>query len=203
MFPLGDPPNYAPKREDSIFERARAAGVSPEAWAYGYLTAGSGENLILGALGNYPEGKLDALEPLLRHPDCVIGLGDGGAHYGAICDGSYPTFLLTHWVRDEGRLSMAEAIRILAAKPAKALGLNDRGGLSIGAKADINVIDLERMHLPPPHLVHDLPAGGRRLDQAARGYEATIVSGTVIQRFDRPTGALPGKLVRGPQPVVA
>lgn len=160
MFPLGDPPNYAPRREDSIFERAQRTGITPEEWAYDYLTDGDGKNLILGALGNFPEGRLDGLESLLRHPDCVIGLGDGGAHYGAICDASYPTFLLTHWVRQENRLSIAEAIRILSAKPAKALGFGDRGVITVGAKADLNVIDLERMHLPPPHIVRDLPAGG-------------------------------------------
>jgi N-acyl-D-aspartate/D-glutamate deacylase len=203
MFPLGNPPNYAPSREQSIFERAKVAGVTPEQWAYDYLIEGDGKNMILGALGNFPDGKLDGLEALLRHPDCILGLGDGGAHYGAICDASYPTFLLTHWVRQEKRLSIAEAIRILATKPAQALGFGDRGVLRVGAKADINVIDLPGMHLPPPHIVHDLPAGGRRLDQGATGYEATIVSGEVISRFDKPTGALPGRLVRGPQALAA
>lgn len=203
MFPLGDPPNYTPARKDSIFERAKAAGISPEEWAYDYLTEGDGSRMILGALGNFPDGKIDGLEIMLRHPDCVIGLGDGGAHYGAICDASYPTFLLTHWVRQEQRLTIAEAIRILTAKPARAVGLDDRGVLRVGAKADLNLIDMERMHLPPPHIVRDLPAGGRRLDQHAVGYDATIVSGEIIQRFDRPTGALPGRLVRGPQEAMA
>jgi N-acyl-D-amino-acid deacylase len=196
MYPLGDPPNYAPTPEESIHARAQADGVSPEAWAYDYLTAGDGKNLILGALANFPDGRIDSLEAMLRHPDAIIGLGDGGAHYGAICDASYPTFLLTHWVRKLGKFSVAEAVEILAAKPARALGLHDRGTISVGAKADLNILDLDRMHLPAPHIARDLPGGGRRLDQAASGYDATIVAGKVIRRFDEATGALPGKLVR-------
>ena len=203
MFPMAATPNYTPAAEESILARAQEAGITPEEWAYDYLVAGDGKNLILGALANFPECRIDALEEMLKHKDCVIGLGDGGAHYGAICDASYPTFLLTHWVRKLGKISMAEAAEILAAKPARALGFGDRGVLRVGAKADINVIDLAAMHLPAPHIERDLPAGGRRLDQKAKGYDATIVSGTVIRRFDQPTGALPGKLVRSGQPAAA
>ncbi|MBK6802256.1 MAG: amidohydrolase family protein [Novosphingobium sp.] len=199
MFPLGETPNYTPERDECILSLAQAAGVTPEEWAYDYLVAGDGRNMILGALANFPECRIDALEEMLKHPDCVIGLGDGGAHYGAICDASYPTFLLTHWVRKLGKISVAEAAEILAAKPARALGFRDRGVLRVGAKADINVIDLTAMHLPAPHIERDLPAGGRRLDQRAKGYDATIVSGTIIRRFDQPTGALPGRLVRSGQ----
>ncbi|TXH15774.1 MAG: D-aminoacylase [Gammaproteobacteria bacterium] len=199
MFPLGETPNYTPAPDECILARAQAEGVTPEEWAYDYLTAGDGRNLILGALANFPECRIDALEEMLKHKDCVIGLGDGGAHYGAICDASYPTFLLTHWVRRLGKITVAQAAEILAAKPARALGFADRGVLRVGAKADINVIDLDAMHLPAPHIERDLPAGGRRLDQKAKGYDATIVSGTVIRRFDQPTGALPGKLVRSGQ----
>lgn len=197
MFPLGDPPNYAPSRDESVGERAKAKGVTPLEWAYDFLVDSGGKGMFYGALGNYYEGRLDALEELINHPDCILGLGDGGAHYGAICDASHPTFLLTHWVRSENRIPLADAVHMLSAKPAKAVGLEDRGLIAPGMKADLNVIDLDRMRLHAPHVTNDLPAGGRRLDQYATGYDATIVSGEVIRRFDKATGALPGRLVRG------
>jgi N-acyl-D-aspartate/D-glutamate deacylase len=129
----------------------------------------------------------------------VPALGDGGAHYGAICDASYSTFLLKHFVRDgkDHKIDLASAIHMLTAKAARAVGLDDRGLLKVGMKADINVIDMNRLTLPIPHIVHDLPAGGRRLDQAATGYDATIVSGAVIRRMDKGTGVFPGRVVRG------
>ena len=135
---------------------------------------------------------------MLMHPDCVPALGDGGAHYGAICDASYSTFLLSHWVRNDGpqKIDLAQAIHMLSAKSAHAVGMTDRGTLTLGAKADINVIDMDRLGIALPDIVHDLPAGGRRLDQKATGYDATIVSGTVIRRHDVATGARPGRLVR-------
>ncbi len=138
---------------------------------------------------------------MLVHPDCVPALGDGGAHYGAICDASYSTFLLTHWVRDgvDNKIGLADAVHMLSAKAARAVGLNDRGVLRVGAKADVNVINLDALTLHLPEIVHDLPAGGRRLDQKATGYEATIVSGAIIRRHDQSTGARPGALVRGAQ----
>lgn len=199
MFPLGDPPNYAPSRDESVGAQAKAKGVTPLEWAYDYLVESGGQGMFYGALGNYYEGRLDALEELINHPDCILGLGDGGAHYGAICDASHPTFLLTHWVRGEKRIPIEEAVHMLSAKPAKAVGLEDRGLIVPGMKADLNVIDLDGMRLHAPHVTNDLPAGGRRLDQYATGYDATIVSGEVIRRFDKATGALPGRLVRGAQ----
>jgi N-acyl-D-aspartate/D-glutamate deacylase len=136
---------------------------------------------------------------MLRHPYCVPGLGDGGAHYGAICDASYSTYLLTQFVKGQGplKLGLAEAVHMLSRKAARAVGLNDRGLLTPGARADLNVIDLDGLTLHLPEVVRDLPAGGRRLHQRATGYDATIVAGEVIRRFDRSTGARPGKLVRG------
>jgi N-acyl-D-amino-acid deacylase len=201
MFPLDNPPNYAPPPETSFAAQAAARGVSPEEVVYDRFLATNGRGLFLAALGNFEDGKLDAAHEMLVHPDCIPALGDGGAHYGAICDASYSTFLLTHWVRDaaENRIDLAQAVHMLSAKAARAVGLNDRGILRVGAKADLNVIDLDRMRLAVPHIVHDLPAGGRRLDQAATGYDATIVSGTVIRRHDQATGARPGRLVRGAQ----
>jgi N-acyl-D-amino-acid deacylase len=131
----------------------------------------------------------------------VLGLGDGGAHYGMICDASYPTFLLAHWARDRasGRFSVPEAIRELTSVPARVAGLADRGRIAVGYKADLNVIDHAALRLHKPVINHDLPAGGRRLDQTAEGYVATIVSGQVIAENGVPTAARPGKLVRGRQ----
>jgi N-acyl-D-amino-acid deacylase len=199
IFPLNDPPNYAPPKDQSLAALAEARGCSPQEVAYDRLIETDGKGLFLSALGNYENGTLDSAREMLMHPDCIPALGDGGAHYGAICDASYSTFILTHWVRDAGEsaIGLAEAIHMLTAKAARAVGLNDRGLLKVGMKADINVIDLDRMRLPIPHIAHDLPAGGRRLDQAAQGYDATIVSGAVIRRMDQGTGVFPGRLVRG------
>ena len=199
LFPFTGEPDYAPDKDSSVAAQARVAGVSPAEWAYDWLIAGDGDNFLLATLGNYYEGNLDVVHELLARPDCIVGLGDGGAHYSAICDASYPTFMLTHWVRDgnSGGFSLAQAVHMLSRKPALAIGLGDRGLIAPGYKADLNVIDLERLELALPHIAYDLPAGGRRLDQRAQGYDATIVSGEVIRRFDEDTGARPGKLVRG------
>lgn len=203
MFPLGDPPQYEPQADQSIGAMARAQGRTAEEVAYDVLMAdggtGLGTGMILNTLGNFHEARLDALVPLLRREDTVIGLGDGGAHYAAICDASYPTFMLTYWVRDRAgeRLSLAEAVHMLAAKPARVMGLEDRGLLRTGYKADLNVIDMAALRLNAPVIRHDLPGGGRRLDQTARGYVATIVSGKVIQRRNKATDLRPGQVVRG------
>ena len=135
----------------------------------------------------------------------MLGLGDGGAHYGAICDASYPTFVLTYWTRDRNgaRLSVAQAVRMLAQVPARVAGLADRGLLRPGYKADLNVIDPVRLTLHCPEVKHDLPSGGRRLDQRATGFDATVVAGCIIRRHDQPTQALPGRLIRGAQPAPA
>ncbi|HQS68202.1 MAG: amidohydrolase [Novosphingobium sp. 28-62-57] len=207
MFPFGDPPQYEPDADQSIGALARAQGRSPEEVAYDVLMENGGTGMILNTLGNFHEARLDALIPLVRRADTVIGLGDGGAHYAAICDASYPTFMLTWWVRDRAgeRLSVAEVVHMLAAKPARVAGLMDRGLLRTGYKADVNVIDLAALRLHAPVIRHDLPGGGRRLDQTASGYVATVVSGQVIRRGDQPTDQRPGRVVRGMQqaPVLA
>lgn len=205
MFPFGDPPQYEPSSDQSIAALARAQGRTCEEVAYDVLMERGGNGMILNTLGNFHEGKLDALLELVRRPDTVIGLGDGGAHYAAICDASYPTFMLTYWVRDRAgeRMSLAETVEMLAARPAKVMGLGDRGVLRAGMKADVNVIDMAALELHAPVVRHDLPGGGRRLDQTARGYVATVVSGKVIRRDDQPTGTLPGKVVRGARKVHA
>jgi N-acyl-D-aspartate/D-glutamate deacylase len=198
LFPLNDPPNYAPPADQSLAALAEARGCSPQEVAYDRMMETKGKGLFLSALGNYENGTLDSAYEMLAHPDCVPALGDGGAHYGAICDASYSTFLLKHFVRDgtDHKIDLASAVHMLTAKAARAVGLEDRGLLKVGMKADINVIDMDRLTLPIPHIVHDLPAGGRRLDQAATGYDATIVSGVVIRRMDKGTGVFPGRLVR-------
>ena len=199
LFPFAGEPDYAPAKDSSVAAQAERAGVTPAEWAYDWLTAGEGGNFLLATLGNFYEGKLDTIRTLLSRPDCIVGLGDGGAHYSAICDASYPTFMLTHWVRDANGagFSLAQAVHMLSRKPALAIGLGDRGLIAPGMKADLNVIDLDELTLALPHIAYDLPAGGRRLDQRAQGYDATIVSGDVVRRFDEDTGARPGKLVRG------
>ena len=155
--------------------------------------------MMLVALANFENNSLDTVGELIRRDDVVLGLGDGGAHYGMICDASYPTFVLAHWARDRasGRLSVAEAVRQLTSVPAGVAGLADRGRIALGYKADLNVIDHAGLVLHKPVITHDLPAGGRRLDQTADGYVATIVSGEVIAENGVPTSARPGRLIRG------
>jgi N-acyl-D-aspartate/D-glutamate deacylase len=159
--------------------------------------------MLLVAMGNFRDNSLDTVGELIRRDDVVLGLGDGGAHYGMVCDASFPTFLLAHWTRDRasGQLSIAEAVRELTSVPARVAGLADRGRIAIGYKADVNVIDHAAVRMHKPVLSHDLPGGGRRLDQSADGYVATIVSGEVIAENGMP--ARPGKLVRGRQPAPA
>lgn len=199
IFPLGDDANYEPRRSDSIAARAAARGVSPQEEAYDRLLDDDGHAMLLVALGNFENYSLDTVGKLLHRDDVVLGLGDGGAHYGMICDASYPTYLLTHWARDRasGRFSVSEAIRELTSVPARVAGLGDRGRIAVGYKADLNVIDHAALRLHKPVVVSDLPAGGRRLDQTADGYVATIVSGQVIARDGVPTSARPGTLIRG------
>lgn len=199
IFPMTDPANYEPSREESILARASARGVTPAEEAYDRLLDADGHAMMLVALANFPNNSLDEIGELMRRDDVVLGLGDGGAHYGMICDASYPTFMLTHWTRDRrtGRFSVAEAVRRMTSVPAGVAGLEDRGRIAVGYKADLNVIDHARLTLHRPVIAHDLPGGGRRLDQKADGYVATIVSGEVITENGVPTDARPGTLIRG------
>ena len=205
IFPLGDAPDYEPDRSASITARAATRGVSPAEEAYDRLLDDDGRAMLLVALGNYENNSLDTVGRLMRRDDIILGLGDGGAHYGMICDASFPTFLLAHWARDRkaDRLSVADAVRELTSVPARVAGLADRGRIAVGYKADLNVIDHAGLRLHKPVVVHDLPAGGRRLDQTADGYVVTIVAGQVIAENGAPTEARPGRLVRGRQPAPA
>ncbi|MCV7244399.1 amidohydrolase family protein [Mycobacterium mantenii] len=205
IFPLGDTPDYEPDPSTSIGARARARGVDPMEEAYDRLLDDDGRAMLLVATSNLQNNSLDTVGELLHRDDVVLGLGDGGAHYGMICDASYSTYFLTHWARDRkaGRFTVSEAVRELTSVPSRIAGLGDRGRVAVGHKADLNVIDHAALRLHKPMISYDLPAGGRRLDQTADGYVATIVAGEVIAENGVPTDARPGKLVRGRQPIPA
>jgi N-acyl-D-amino-acid deacylase len=200
LFEIGDPPNYEPTPDESIAARAARQGVSAPELAFDTLMRGGGTQLLLHAIQNYANGSLAPAYEMMRHPNSILGLGDGGAHFGLVCDASYPTTMLSFWTRDRTRgprLSVPEAVRLLTRDTAFAVGLRDRGCLAPGFKADVNVIDYERLRERQPTVVRDMPAGGRRLIQRADGYVATVVNGVVTYRLGEPTGALPGRLVRG------
>ncbi len=199
IYPLGSAPDYEPGQHRSVAALAEAKGIAPIEMAYDLLLEDEGHALLFAPFSNYCDGNLDAALEMMRDTESVIGLGDGGAHYGLISDSSYPTTLLAHWTRDRDgeRVSLPWAIKALSADNADFLGLADRGRIAVGKKADINIIDHAGLQLHRPHIVYDLPGGGRRLVQDADGYRATIVSGAIIQRDGKPTGLRPGRLVRG------
>ena len=202
VYELGDPPQYEPDPADSIEARATRLGVDPVELLIDLLLGDDGRALLYLPFLNYADGNLDAAAEMLAHPHTVPGLGDGGAHVGTICDASFATSLLTHWARDRSRGSTFELpylVQRQSRATAEAVGLRDRGLLAPGYKADLNVIDFEHLALSPPRMVHDLPAGGRRLMQDATGYVHTIVSGVETYELGVATGALPGRLVRGEQ----
>jgi N-acyl-D-aspartate/D-glutamate deacylase len=202
IFPLGDPPDYEPGPEKSIAAIAEREGRDPFEVLYDEMLALDGRQLLMLAILSYSDGDLEALRAMLEHPDSVFGLGDGGAHCGAICDATMTTFLLTHWARDRRRgprLPLEWVVRKMTRDTAELYGLGDRGTLEPGKKGDLNVIDPARLRLGIPELVHDLPGGARRLVQKAHGYSATVVSGEVTFRDGVHSGALPGRLLRGPR----
>ena len=199
IFPLGDPPDYEPAPETSAAATAAREGRRPEEVVYDWMLAREGQVFLFAPLANYVDADFEALREMMLHPNTVLGLSDGGAHCGLICDASMPTFLLTHWVRDRRRgerIPLEQAVRLQTANTARVYGLTDRGTLEVGKKADLNLIDLDALHLHAPRMVFDLPASGRRLVQRADGYRATVVSGTVTYENGEATGARPGRLVR-------
>jgi len=199
IFVLGDPPDYEPGPDRSIKSIAEGMGREIDDLLYDMLLEDDGRALLLFPFLNYADGNGDALREMLTHPAGVIGLSDGGAHCGVICDASQPTWLLTHWARDRSRgekLALEFVVKKQTHDTARLFGFNDRGTLEVGAKADINVVDLDNLALRPPEVARDLPAGGKRFVQNATGYKATIVNGVVTRRNDTDTGARPGRLVR-------
>jgi N-acyl-D-aspartate/D-glutamate deacylase len=191
--------DYEPHLSHSVAAQAQVQGRSPWAVALDALLAHEGKGLLTHTFENYSEGSLDVIREMLVDDATIMGLGDGGAHVCTVCDAGSPTFLLTHWARDRKRgpgLPLEFLVRKQTRDCALAYGLNDRGVLAPGYKADINVLDFERLRSLPPQVVYDLPAGGRRLTQRAQGYRHTFVAGTETLRDDEHTGALPGRLLR-------
>jgi N-acyl-D-aspartate/D-glutamate deacylase len=199
MFRLGDPANYEPDPDSSFKAIAKKQNISPQEVAYDCLLEKEGKALIYHPLFNYLPGNLDFVEKMLNHPYSISGLGDAGAHCGAISDASFPTTLIQHWGRDRTRgkkIPLEKLISMQTLETSRLLGISDRGVLKEGYKADINVIDFDNLTLHEPEVLHDLPAGGRRLVQKASGYEYTIVSGQIAFKNGEATGALNGRLIR-------
>jgi N-acyl-D-aspartate/D-glutamate deacylase len=200
MFVLGDPPDYEQPPENALGARARDRGIDPQALAYDLMLEDEGRAMLYFPFLNYADDSLEPSLAMMRSESTVLGLGDGGAHLGTICDASFTTHMLTHWTRDRTRgerIPVETVVKWHTRDTAEAVGLLDRGLLVAGYKADVNVIDYENLKLHPPRMAHDLPAGGRRLMQNADGYRVAVVSGQITYRDGAPTEALPGRLVRG------
>jgi N-acyl-D-amino-acid deacylase len=201
MFPLGEPPDYEPTPDMSVAAIALREGRPEEEVLYDLLLRHDGRELVLFTLGGYSHGSLDDMKEMLLHPNSALGLSDGGAHCGVICDASAPTFMLSHWARDRANgLPLEFVVKKMTRDTAHLYGLEDRGTLAPGFKADLNLVDLEHLNLRLPEMVHDLPAGARRLIQRADGWKATICSGEVTFEDGEHTDARPGRLIRGGQP---
>jgi N-acyl-D-aspartate/D-glutamate deacylase len=201
MFPLGEVPDYEPSRERSLEVMAAERGMEPTELALDLLLKDDGRSFLFAPFSNYADCNLDACREMMAHDDTVFGLGDGGAHVGIISDASFPTYALAHWGRDRGRglFELGWLIQQLTSRTARTVGLWDRGVIAEGRRADLNVINFDQLRCEQPTMAYDLPAGGKRLLQRARGYSATIVAGQLIARDGESTGALPGRLVRGPR----
>jgi N-acyl-D-amino-acid deacylase len=199
FYAMGDDPDYSPPESERFDKVSARRGVSMAAVAYDTMLANDGRGIIFFPARNFTDYNLDTVHHMLVREETVLGLGDGGAHVGGICDASMPTYMLTYWTRDRRgpRLSLPWAVQAMTSHTAGIAGFHDRGLVRPGYKADLNVIDYDRLRLHAPHATYDLPAGGRRLSQTAEGYDATIVSGVMTYRHGVATGALPGRLVRG------
>ena len=199
IFPLGDPPDYEPEPSTSVAAVAERDGRNPQDVVLDWMLERDGRALLFAPLASYVDGNLDVVRELMTSPYTTMGLSDGGAHCGLICDASMTTYLLTHWVRDRTRgerLSLEDAVHLQTGRTAATYGFRDRGEIVEGKRADLNLIDLDALQLHEPEMVHDLPAGGRRLIQRVDGYRATICAGEITFRDGVPTGARPGRLVR-------
>jgi N-acyl-D-aspartate/D-glutamate deacylase len=198
-FPMGTTPNYEPGRDDSVASIAKRQHRPVMDVYYDALMEDDGAALIMRPLLNYTDFSLDAVRTMLEHPTSAWGLGDGGAHCGTTCDASTPTFMLAHWSRDRAhdRLPLEWVVRKMTAETAALYGLGDRGRLAPGLLGDVNVVDYERLSLPRPEMVHDLPGDARRFVQGSNGYVATIKRGEVVLRDGEDLGGRPGQLIRG------
>jgi N-acyl-D-aspartate/D-glutamate deacylase len=198
MFPLDARLDYEPDVMQSFLVRAKQRGTTALEAMYDYLCEGDGGQLIYFPIFNYNQGSLDAVHTMLQHPRALFGLGDAGAHVGTICDASFSTFMLSHWVlgRAKERLPLERVVEMMTSRNARYLGLNDRGLIQPGLRADFNLIDPARLSVGMPQLVRDLPAGGKRFLQKADGYIGTWVAGEVVVREGKVTAARPGRLVR-------
>ncbi|HSN50903.1 MAG TPA: amidohydrolase family protein, partial [Woeseiaceae bacterium] len=198
LFRLGEQPDYEQPAAMSLGAEARRDGMSIMEKLYDVCLELDGRQLIYFPIYNYTEFSYDNVHTMLTHPNALLGLSDGGAHVGTICDASFPAYFLAHWTRDRdrGRIDLGRAVQMLTADAADYLGLTDRGRIAVGLRADVNVIDYDKLALRPPQMVQDLPAGGQRLLQAATGFRATLVAGEQVVQDDAVTAARPGRLVR-------
>jgi N-acyl-D-amino-acid deacylase len=201
VYRFSAPYDYEPSPADSLAEVSARSGQEPLEVLYDWTIAEDGLGFVMLFFDGYP-GSLDGIRELLEHPSTVLGLGDGGAHVSMICDAGYPTHLLSHWVRDRAgdRLPVEVAIRALTSEPAGLFGMHDRGVVTPGRRADLNVIDPDRVALRTPEVVRDLPADAKRITQRADGFAATVVAGVPVQREGQDTEARPGAVVRGSRP---
>ncbi|CAB4886537.1 unannotated protein [freshwater metagenome] len=199
IFPLGDPPDYEPAPETSVAAVAEREGRRPEEVVLDWMLERDGTAFLFAPLASYEDTNHDAIREMMLHPNAVLGLSDGGAHCGLICDVSMPTSLLTHWVRDRERgplITLEQAVHLQTGRTAAVYGFTDRGTLQPGKRADINLVDLDNLTLHAPEMIFDLPANGRRLVQRVDGYRATFVAGVQTYADGVATGATPGRLVR-------
>ena len=198
FFAMGNPPDYEPAPEKSVAAIAARTGRPPDEAAYDYITGPEGQYLWFPVV-NYVTGDHEPIREMLNDPACLLGLSDGGAHCTSVVDAGLPTFMLTHWARDRSRgpkLPLETMIKRQTSETADFFGLSDRGRLAPGLRADVNLIDYDRLQVRKPELVHDMPANGRRFVQRVEGYETTVAAGTPIFERGEHTGALPGRLIR-------
>jgi len=202
VFPLGDPLDYEPTSDNAVGARAAREGRTPDEVVYDLMLQNDGRELLLYPLLNYAGDSYDAIYEMISDPITVQGLGDGGAHCGIVCDASMTTYLLSHWVRDRSRgprIELETAVQRLTSSTAALYGLDDRGVLAPGYRADVNVLDFEHVDIDRPEMVYDLPAGAGRMVQHSTGYIETLVAGETVVDHGELTDARPGRLIRGPQ----
>jgi len=199
IFPFGDPPQYEPDPDISIAAQAKRLGVAPAELAYDLMLENGGRGILYRPTTNYADGDLAVVHEMLSHPNTLIGLGDGGAHVGVMCDATDMAHTISYWTRDRTRgpkHGLEDMVRRLTAANAEAIGLHDRGRIEPGLRADVNIVDYDALQLHSPKVQYDLPAGGKRLVQRSKGFDATIVAGELVWRDGEATGTLPGRLLR-------